>query len=86
MVTGTERIECEVCHRLESRHRGFLHEFAPVTVSRAPYLCRVVAVTPSGRKALGDCTGRWPEPCREAWPVSAFAWCGACKRSTGVAS
>ena len=24
------------------------------------------------------CQGRWPEPCREAWPVSRFAWCAAC--------
>jgi len=46
-------------------------------------LCRTLVVTAKGRKALDGCDGRWPEPCRDAWPVSRFAWCEPCKSSSG---
>ncbi len=31
--------------------------------------------TRKGRKASFGCEGRWPDACREAFPVSRFAWC-----------
>ncbi len=43
------------------------------------YQRRAMALTPRGRAVLAGCDGRWPEPCRDAWPVSRFVWCTACR-------
>lgn len=40
---------------------------------------KALAILPRGKKALAGCDGRWPEPCPDAWPVSRFAWCTACR-------
>ena len=61
--------------------------FSDKMVAVEPYKkARSNTLTTAGRLALayGDnrCQGRWPEPCREAWPVSRFAWCGACAMIT----
>ena len=30
---------------------------------------------------VNQCTGKWPEPCKEWWPVSRFMWCDSCKEA-----
>ena len=42
---------------------------------------RSYSLSSAGMKAVVGCEGRWPEPCREAWPVSRFAWCRACDQA-----
>lgn len=39
-------------------------------------------ITGAGTKAAYGCTGPYPMPCWEAFPVSRFAWCSMCLRYT----
>ena len=65
--------ECSRCH---AAYGSAAHERSCQVPSRT------VAMTATGSKLAGGCTGPYPEPCRDAWPVTRQAWCPQCLEAT----